>query len=56
MPQVIKCAKCGYILYKGKDLTPPRDVVKKFNGKCPKCFSMLNVNPVSINVREPKDK
>jgi len=54
LPEIIKCAKCGYVLYKGNDLIPPRDVVRKFDGKCPRCSSTLSQNPVSIEVRELK--
>jgi len=54
LPEIIKCAKCGYVLYKGNDLIPPRDIVKKFNGRCPKCSSALSQNPLSIEVRELK--
>lgn len=54
LPEIIKCAKCGYVLYKSNDLIPPRDIVKKLNGKCPRCSSTLNQNPVSIEVKELK--
>lgn len=54
MPEIIKCSKCGYVLYRGNDLIPPRDIVKKFNGKCPRCSSILSQSPVSIEVRELK--
>jgi ribosomal protein S27AE len=54
LPEIIKCAKCGYVLYKGNDLIPPRDVIRKFDGKCPRCSSTLSQNPVSIEVRELK--
>jgi ribosomal protein S27AE len=54
LPEIVKCAKCGYVLYKGNDLIPPRDIVKKFNGKCPRCSSTLSQNPLSIEVRELK--
>jgi len=54
MPQIVKCANCGYVLYKGNDLVPPKDIVKKFNGKCPKCMAPLNQNPLSIEVRGQK--
>ncbi|MHC1601531.1 MAG: hypothetical protein ACXQTB_04220 [Candidatus Nezhaarchaeales archaeon] len=54
MPQIVKCANCGYVLYKGNDLVPPKDIVKKFNGKCPKCMALLNQNPLSIEVRGQK--
>lgn len=54
MPQIVKCANCGYILYKGIDLMAPKDIVKKFNGKCPKCMTTLTQKPVHIEIRGPK--
>ncbi|MDI9620042.1 MAG: hypothetical protein QFX33_04450 [Candidatus Nezhaarchaeota archaeon] len=56
MPQVIKCVNCGYVLYKGNDLVPPREVIKKFHGKCPKCASTLNQTPISIDVQASKGR
>lgn len=54
MPEIVKCAKCGYILYKGNELVPPREIAKRFGGKCPKCSSTLSQNPLSIEVQEQK--
>ncbi|MDH5815574.1 MAG: hypothetical protein QE164_02100 [Candidatus Nezhaarchaeota archaeon] len=54
LPQIVKCASCGYVLYKGNDLVPPREIAKRFGGKCPKCSSALSQSPLSVEVREQK--
>ncbi|MEM0217272.1 MAG: hypothetical protein QXM73_00775 [Candidatus Nezhaarchaeales archaeon] len=54
MPQIVKCAKCGYVLYKGNDLVQPKEIAKRFGGKCPKCSSLLSQSPLSVEVREQK--
>lgn len=54
MPQIVKCSNCGYILYRGNELVQPREIAKRFSGKCPKCSSILSQNPISIEVQEQK--
>ncbi|MEM2214107.1 MAG: hypothetical protein QXD66_03610 [Candidatus Nezhaarchaeales archaeon] len=52
LPQIVKCASCGYVLYKGNDLIQPKEIAKRFSGKCPKCSSLLSQSPLSVEVRE----
>jgi predicted nucleic acid-binding Zn-ribbon protein len=44
------CEKCGAILYEGMDLKPPYEIVKRYNGKCPKCGRKLFSDPINFEV------
>lgn len=50
MPQKVTCAECNHILYEGDTLKSPQDIIKKYDGNCPKCDRKLgfNVNAVRI--------
>ena len=54
MPQRVLCEKCGHILYEGIDLTPPDELVQRFNGKCPSCGKKLLFNPNNVAVKPSK--
>ena len=41
MPQRMLCSKCKEVLYEGDLLKSPQDIIKKFEGKCPKCSKDL---------------
>jgi RNase P subunit RPR2 len=41
MPQRMLCNKCKEVLYEGDLLKSPQDIIKKFDGKCPKCGKNL---------------
>lgn len=50
MPVIARCKECGYILYNGAfqemrylALTPPRAIMKKYDGRCPKCGRELKM-------------
>ncbi|MCX8204263.1 MAG: hypothetical protein N3H31_01205 [Candidatus Nezhaarchaeota archaeon] len=49
--EIVVCSQCGYVLHKGVELVTPRDVVKKYSGKCPKCLNQLNAKGVRVQVR-----
>ncbi|MEM4699342.1 MAG: hypothetical protein QXT74_00090 [Candidatus Nezhaarchaeales archaeon] len=49
--EIVKCSRCGYVLHEGVELVTPKDVVRKYNGKCPNCSSQLNVKGVKIQVK-----
>jgi len=51
MPQKVLCSKCGAILYEGLELTPPDEIVQRFNGKCPRCGKKLSFNPTNVDVK-----
>lgn len=51
MPQRILCSKCEEILYEGDLLKSPQDVIKKFEGKCPKCGKELCFETDGVQVK-----
>ncbi|UCH01938.1 MAG: hypothetical protein JSV20_08965 [Candidatus Bathyarchaeota archaeon] len=52
MPQKVICKDCGEILYSDIDLKPPEELIRNFEGKCPKCGKELSYNPENIEIRE----
>jgi len=54
VPQRVICKECGEILYEGDLLRSPLDVIKKFEGKCPKCGKDLGFEGESVEVRPCK--
>ncbi len=48
--EIVLCSQCGYVLHKGDELVTPRDVAKRYNGKCPRCMNPLNTRGVKIEV------
>ena len=51
MPQKIVCKSCKEILYEGDLLKSPQDVIKKYEGKCPKCKKELKFSTEGVDVR-----
>ena len=51
MPEVLYCSKCGYTLYASEELIPPEDIMKKYDDRCPRCWSILNFDPRKIIVK-----
>jgi len=41
VPQRVLCSKCKHVLFNGIDLTPPDEIIQKFDGRCPKCGKKL---------------
>jgi len=54
MPQRVFCQNCGFTLYEGTELTPPEEIVQRFNGKCPKCGKKLSFNPTNVDIKPIK--
>ncbi len=54
MPQRILCKECGEVLYVGNLLKSPRDVIKQFEGKCPKCEKDLAFEKDAVTVTSSK--
>ena len=50
MPQNIKCSHCEEVLYDGKDLESPLEIMRKFNGLCPKCNNKLRFDIEKIKI------
>jgi hypothetical protein len=51
LPQRILCSKCQEVLYEGDLLKSPQDVIKKFEGKCPKCGKELCFETDGVQVK-----
>ena len=54
MPQRVSCAKCGYILFEGVELTPPDEIIQRFDGRCPKCGKKLTFEQGAVDVKPIK--
>jgi ribosomal protein S27AE len=54
LPQRILCEKCGAVLYEGMELTPPDEIVQRYDGKCPKCGKKLSFNPINVEIKKMK--
>ncbi len=50
MPQKIVCKSCKEVLYEGDLLKSPQDVIKKYEGKCPKCKKDLRFSTEGVEV------
>jgi hypothetical protein len=50
LPQKIVCKSCKEVLYEGDLLKSPQDVIKKFEGKCPKCKKDLKFSTDGVEV------
>ena len=50
MPQEIICSGCGYVLYKGEILKSPQDIIRKYEGKCPRCGKTLTFDINNIKI------
>jgi ribosomal protein S27AE len=42
VPQRVSCSQCGYVLFEGLELTPPDEIIQRFDGRCPKCGKKLS--------------
>jgi len=50
LPQKIVCASCKEVLYEGELLKSPQDVIKKYEGRCPKCKKDLKFKTEGVDV------
>ena len=50
LPQKIICRSCKEVLYEGELLKSPQDVIKKYEGKCPKCKKELKFSTEGVEV------
>jgi hypothetical protein len=50
LPQKIVCRSCKEVLYEGELLKSPQDVIKKYEGKCPKCKKELKFSTEGVEV------
>jgi hypothetical protein len=62
MPQRVACNGCGHVLYEGRKLKSPDEIIHEYNGKCPECERELSLFPIDVNVtplypdNKPKSK
>ena len=54
LPQRVSCSKCGYILFEGIELTPPDEIIQRFDGRCPKCGKKLTFEQGAVDVKPLK--
>jgi len=50
MPQKVTCVECEHTLYKGNILKSPQDIIKKYDGNCPKCNRKLKANLKGLRI------
>lgn len=50
IPQRVICHSCKHVLYEGKDLKPPDEIIAQHEGKCPKCDRKLSLLPLEVEV------
>ena len=50
MTQKIICYECKTVLYEDKELRPPIEIIKKYNGKCPQCGKKLVFDPNNVEI------
>jgi hypothetical protein len=50
MPQKVVCSDCKEVLYEGDLLKSPQDIIKKFEGYCPKCNKKLVFSGENVKV------
>jgi len=54
MPQRVTCQKCGAVLYEGVELTPPDEIIQRFDARCPKCGKKLSFDPSNVKIKAIK--
>ena len=50
LPQRVVCDACGTVLYEGKELKPPDEILQTHNGVCPNCQRKLAPVPIAVDV------
>jgi len=56
MPIIVVCSECGQILYESGNLKTPSDVMKPYDGKCPKCNRTLNFSADRLSIYPYEEK
>ncbi|MCX8169359.1 MAG: hypothetical protein N3E39_04080 [Candidatus Methanomethylicia archaeon] len=46
----IYCERCGFIFYRGEDLINPQETIKRYGGRCPRCYKQLQLNSKNIKI------
>jgi len=50
LPQHVFCERCNAILYDGAELELPSEIIRRYNGICPKCRKRLSYQPERIKI------
>jgi len=56
LPQRVTCSECNNVLYEGDILKSPQDIIKKYDGKCPKCNRKLNFSTGGVTIYSGKEE
>jgi len=56
MPLRVICQKCKSVLYDGKDLKPPYEIIQDYNGRCPNCGKKLSQMPIDFEIEYDKTR
>ncbi|MBT0158781.1 hypothetical protein G4O51_02220 [Candidatus Bathyarchaeota archaeon A05DMB-2] len=54
MPQRVICHECHHVLYEGAELKPPDEILRQYDGNCPKCGRKLSLLPLDVEVKPVK--
>jgi len=54
MPLLVTCQKCKFVLYDGKDLKTPYEIIQGYNGRCPNCRKKLSQMPIDFEIEYDK--
>ncbi|MCW4001689.1 MAG: hypothetical protein NWE97_00665 [Candidatus Bathyarchaeota archaeon] len=54
MPLRVICQKCKFVLYDGKDLKPPYEIIPGYDGRCPNCGKKLSEMPIDFEIEYDK--
>ncbi|MCW4047452.1 MAG: hypothetical protein NWE99_07830 [Candidatus Bathyarchaeota archaeon] len=54
MPQRVVCHECRHVLYEGAELKPPDEIMRQYDGNCPKCGRKLSLLPLDVEVKPVK--
>jgi hypothetical protein len=50
LPQKINCKNCKKILYQGKEIESPLEIIRKNNGLCPNCKGKLSFKIENVKI------
>jgi RNase P subunit RPR2 len=51
LPQRVSCSQCKTVLYEGVELTPPDELIQRFDGRCPKCGKKLSFEHGHVEIK-----
>jgi len=46
----IICHQCKAVLYEDSELISPREILDKYDSKCPKCSAFLSFDPTKLSI------